>query len=224
LGTLINKHSAKEWELIIDLIKRETIKQDINILKLINGDVIETKHFARTVGLWVYGIIYNYVGNREDAEELCQDVLLAAMDSLSGFKKNSSLKTWVCSIAVNKCKDFLKYKLRLKRKHEKISLDAESHNGFIDYAIDKKHPGLILESREEIDFLMKAIDSLPGKQKDAIILCKLDKRSHRETAAILALSPKAVESLISRAKKNLMAYLCEKNKANYKIQINQSDE
>jgi RNA polymerase sigma-70 factor (ECF subfamily) len=176
------------------------------------------------VGEWTYGLVYNYVRNKEDAEELCQDVLLAALDSLSTFRNKSSIKTWVCSIAVNKCKDFLKYKLRLKRRHQKISLDIERENGYVDYAVDEKHPGFILESREEIAFLMNAIDSLPGKQKDAIILCKLDKRSHKETAEILALSPKAIESLISRAKKNLKAYIGEKQLANYNVQINRPNE
>lgn len=69
------------------------------------------------------------------------------------------------------------------------------------------HPGIVLESKEQMDMLFSAINQLPENQKKALILAKLDKMPQKEIASIMNLSLKAVESLLTRAKGNLRTYL-----------------
>ena len=61
-------------------------------------DAIVERH-----GRAVYRLCYRFVGNHEDASDLSQDVFVRAFRGLSGFRRGSSLSTWLHRIAVNTC-------------------------------------------------------------------------------------------------------------------------
>lgn len=187
----------------------QTIVRPLDISKLIDNDPAEIKFFAREATLWVYNVTFNYVQNKEDAEEIVQDTLISALSGLKKFKNEATLKTWVYSIALNKSKDFLKYKSRKKRSGKIISINKTTENERTPYYEPSNfvHPGIELESKEQMSLLFGAINQLPEKQKKALILAKLDKMAQKEIADIMNLSVKAVESLLTRAKKNLKIYL-----------------
>lgn len=62
------------------------------------------------------------------------------------------------------------------------------------------HPGILLEKKENARILFAAIEVLSENQKTAFILFHIEELSQKEIAVIMDLSPKAVESLIQRAK------------------------
>ncbi|MBT3543814.1 MAG: RNA polymerase sigma factor [Saprospiraceae bacterium] len=167
------------------------------------------KLFAREATTWIYNTVLSYVQNKEDAEEIIQDTLISALSGLKGFKNEASLKTWVYSIALNKSKDFLKYKSRKKRSGKIISINKADQNERAQYFEPSNfiHPGIELESKEQMDIIFTAINQLSENQKTAIILAKFDKIPQKEIADIMGLSLKALESLLNRAKSNLKEYL-----------------
>lgn len=156
--------------------------------------------------------------NKEDAEEIVQDTLVSALSGLKRFKNEASLKTWVYSIALNKSKDFLKYKSRKKRSGRIISINRSESDDKAEYYEPATfvHPGIELESKEQMDILFGAINQLPENQKSALILAKLDKMPQKEIAEVMGLSLKAVESLLTRAKTNLKKHLEEEGVIIYK--------
>lgn len=135
--------------------------------------------------------------------------MISALSGLKRFKNEATLKTWVYSIALNKSKDFLKYKSRKKRSGKIISIHKSSDNDKTHYYEPSNfiHPGIELESKEQMNILFGAINQLPENQKSALIMAKLDKISQKEIADIMDLSIKAVDSLLTRAKTNLRKYL-----------------
>ncbi|MEM0993920.1 MAG: RNA polymerase sigma factor [Bacteroidota bacterium] len=163
--------------------------------------------FARVVSNWVYHLILSYVQNVEDAEEITQDVVLAALRGLKNYQQAASLKTWVYRIAINKSKDFLKYKNRKKRLGKVVSIFSSDNQSILHQGVDFVHPGIALEHQEDVIRLMKTIDRLAEHQKTALILVKLEHKTQKEVAAIMQLTPKAVEGLVSRAKNNLRRLL-----------------
>ena len=181
----------------------------INISKLIDNDQAEVKLFAREASRWIYNATLSYVQNKEDAEEIVQDTLISALSGLKRFKNEATLKTWVYSIALNKSKDFLKYKSRKKRAGKIISINKNVDDDRVQYYEPSNfiHPGIELESKEQMSLLFDAINQLPANQKTALILAKLDKVPQKEIAVIMNLSLKAVESLLTRAKINLRKHL-----------------
>ncbi len=156
----------------------------------------------------VYNLCLQYVHNLEDAEEITQDVFLSVHDSMHKFGFQSKISTWIYRIAINKSLDFIKAKNTKKRFAFIYRLFND--NNEIQYEQSHfDHPGVVMENREEITKIFKVIDRLPPNQRTALILNKIEKKSHSEIAEIMQLSSKAVESLIQRGKSNLQSKLKE---------------
>jgi RNA polymerase sigma-70 factor, ECF subfamily len=149
----------------------------------------------------VFNLCLQYVQNTADAEDITQEVFVKLHQQLHKYDSNvASLKTWIYRITINQNLDFLKAK-RAKKRFAFISslfkeLEEEGPAHF-------DHPGVAMEDKEEIRQLLEMINSLPDKQKTALILSKIEERPQKEIAEIMGLSLKAVESLIQRAKMNL---------------------
>jgi RNA polymerase sigma-70 factor (ECF subfamily) len=152
----------------------------------------------------VYNLALQYVQNVEDAEEITQDVFVAIHHSLNTFKQNAEVSTWIYRIAINKSLDFLKAKKRKKRFGFIVSI-FEHQETMQTHAFN--HPGVELEQKQAIQLIFLALNKLNDQQKTALILSKIEHKSQKEVAEIMNLTPKAVESLIGRAKNNLFKNL-----------------
>lgn len=151
----------------------------------------------------VINTCYRFVMNREDAEDLAQDVFVEVHRSLDNFREESKLSTWIYRIAVTKSLDHLR---RMKRKKRFSSLKRII--GIDDPAEDLPSPSgdnpeQALAGKERAGILQDALNTLPDNQKTAFLLSKQDGYTNSEIADILQTSVSAVESLIHRAKKNL---------------------
>lgn len=156
----------------------------------------------------VYNVALHYLQNVEDAEEITQDVFVQVHNSLDSFKENSSLKTWIYRITINKSLDFIKHKNSVKRffifgkKSENVK-ELEILSNF-------EHPGIDIVNKENAAILFKVINELTENQKTAFILSKLDGLSNPEISEIMNVSISSVESLIFRAKTTLKEKLSNK--------------
>ncbi len=156
----------------------------------------------------VYNVALNYLQNTEDAEEITQDVFVQLHQSLSTFKNESTLKTWIYKITINKCLYFIKHKNSKKRFFifgKKSNNESEMQN-----ISNFEHPGILLENKEKAAILFGVINELSENQKTAFILSKLDGMSNPEISEIMEVSISSVESLIFRAKGTLKEKLSKK--------------
>jgi len=154
----------------------------------------------------VFNLVLQYVQNKEDAEEITQDVFVKVHDKINSFKNQASLKTWIYRITINQSLDFIKAKQTHKKRFitsmfrlndENIKFQPSNFN----------HPGIELEQKESYQKIFEAINQLSDNQKTAIILLKIDDKSQAEAAEIMKLNVKALESLFQRAKSNLAILL-----------------
>lgn len=147
-----------------------------------------------------------FVPNMQDAEDICQEAFIEIFRSISKFRGDAKLSTWIYRVAVTKSLDHLKAKKRKKR----ISF-LQSLIGVDDKPIEVKdefnHPGVALENKERTKILFAAIEQLPNNQRMAYTLIKIEDMPYKEVAAVLESTLSAVESLIFRAKKNLQKTL-----------------
>ena len=144
-----------------------------------------------------------YLQNIEDTEEVTQDVFVTVHQQLDSFENKSSITTWIYRIAINKSLDFLKAKKAKKRFGFLTSIFGDNDGELRYDQPNFDHPGVLMEQKEELEILFKHINSLPDTQKTALILHKIEGKSQNEIAEIMETSPKAVESLVQRAKSNL---------------------
>jgi len=163
--------------------------------RIAQGDNLAFETFFNDNKLKVLNLCYGMVHNRDKAEDLCQDVFLEVWSSISSFQGKSKLSTWLYRIAINKAINYLR-----KEKIKRFFVPFES----VDYYIQSsERVDLSMQEKEKIVQMSKIIDTLPSKQKQALIMFIYDQMPQKEIAEIMNVSLPSVEVLIHRAKKKI---------------------
>jgi RNA polymerase sigma-70 factor (ECF subfamily) len=162
------------------------------VLRLLDGD---TAAFDELYQRYVPGlfrfIYYSLNGDRNDAEDVLQETMLAAIRSLSRFRSDSSLSTWLHVIARNKISDQIRRRQRF-RNHQ-----VEEEAADLELQMVSMLPEDMIAQRSDIEAVLRA---LPQDQRDVLLGKYLDGFSVRELSSIMGRSEKAVESLLTRAR------------------------
>jgi len=163
----------------------------------------------------VINTCYNMLGNRQDAEDVAQEVFFQVYKSARKFRGEAKISTWLYRIAVNRSLNFIRDNKRFGWLKSLSSLLEGERQEVADVpASDSDRPDVALEEKERNVIVQKVIDSLPEKQRTAFVLHKYEGLSYQEIAEISKYSLSSVESLIHRAKlnlqKKLLGYLKQK--------------
>lgn len=138
---------------------------------------------------------YSYVKDRSIAEDLAQEVFLSAYTHLDGFQWESSIKTWLYRITVNRCKDYLKsWNYRSTILSNVFDLTIGSRDRDTDSMLIKK---------DENAKLADLIFSLPLKYREVIYLFYFEEISLNEMSQLLNLNVNTLKSRLKRAKQVL---------------------
>lgn len=181
---------------------------EIDIVALQQGDARAYQELVKTYSKPIFNTCYYILQNREEAEDVTQDIFITVYQSVSLFKGDSKLSTWIYRIAINKCQELLRYKKRKKR----FGIHIPIFDSSIEVKIDG--PDEILHQEERKKIFYKAISKLPENQQIAYTLYNMEDLSYQEIAASMELSLSAIESLIFRSKQNLRKLLAEYYKIN----------
>lgn len=151
----------------------------------------------------ILNFIYRFVGNREMAEDLTQEVFIRVYHSAASYQPQSKFQTWVYTIAKNISLNELR-----RHKGKFVSLDEPQtgeEEGLPRQLEDTKtlDPSQEILQQEKLGMIKAAIQSLPENQRMAVILRRYDDFSYEEIAYTMNLSLEAVKSLLNRAKENL---------------------
>jgi RNA polymerase sigma factor (sigma-70 family) len=155
----------------------------------------------------VYNACLGFVFNRDDAQDLTQEVFIEVYKSIASFEGRASLGTWIHRIAVTKSLELIRSRSRKKRAGQLLSLIGLQQAGWDVRADEIDHPGFSLENKERARHLYSAINGLPEQQRIAFTLHKIEGRPYEEVAEIMGLSISSIESLLFRAKKGLQKKL-----------------
>ncbi len=154
----------------------------------------------------VYNLGLNFLNNRQDAEEVTQDVFMKVFTKMeSTFRNESSIKTWIYRITVRTCLDKIKSRKSIKNLPLETAVGGSEILDWNAKTID--HPGILLEHKEELETLFRCIDKLPVRQKTVLLLKYVEQLSLADISDITGEKEKTIESLLSRARKNLKEYL-----------------
>jgi RNA polymerase sigma-70 factor (ECF subfamily) len=177
------------------------------IQAILKGDRDKYSILVERYQVMVFKTCMGFLHNKEDAEDLTQDIFVLVYQSLSKFKGESQFPTWLYKITVNSS-------LNKLRKTPLQSLFNHSIKNTAIHIPFNETPEDLLINEEQRLLVQRALDSLPENQRTAIVLSKYDDLSQKEIAEIMNLSEGAVESLIQRAKANLRKKLIQKSKKN----------
>jgi RNA polymerase sigma-70 factor (ECF subfamily) len=183
------------------------MEDPILLQQIIGGDPDAFKQLVERYQHKVVNTCYGFVHNKEDAEDIAQEVFLEVYQAIANFRAEAQLSTWIYRIAVTKSLDFLRKQKRQKRiGYIRNILRLNDQIEQIP-ASQSANPQATLANQERARILQHAVDALSENQKIAIILNKYEGFSYQESADIMGTSVSAVESLIHRAKKNLQKKL-----------------
>lgn len=152
------------------------------------------KWLMKTYGNDVIRIAYSYLKQKQLAEDVAQDVFIKCYEKLDSFRNESSYKTWLIRITVNRCKDVLKswsYKNLyitdfFKLKQTKSNLE--------------EYPSYIPDEKEAVS---QQVMELPVKQREVIILFYYEEFSVGEIASLLKTNPSTVKTRLHRGRLKL---------------------
>jgi RNA polymerase sigma-70 factor (ECF subfamily) len=139
---------------------------------------------------------YRFLGDRMEAEDIAQETFLKVLEAAPRYRPTATFRTYFYRILTNLCID------RTRKKHPTVDIDDIPETPDSSF-----NPSESLIEKERGAQIRTVLDSLPAKQKAAMILKHYEELSYAEIARILGLTPKAVERLISRARSSLHARL-----------------
>lgn len=178
--------------------------------ELIEGLILKSEQAFKQAFKKYSSMILNtslgFLKNQDEAEDMVQEVMIEILQSISRFKKESTLKTWIYKLTLSKCLDNMRAKKRHKRGGLFSFISFKNEETWM-HQPDFRHPGVLLENKERSVILFKAIDQLVENQKVAFTLNKVEGLSYKEIAELMETSVSSVESLIHRAKKRLQVLL-----------------
>ncbi|MBI5473574.1 MAG: sigma-70 family RNA polymerase sigma factor [Ignavibacteriae bacterium] len=149
----------------------------------------------------VYNVCLRMLNNRQDAEDVTQEVFFEAYKAIKQFRFESKLSTWLYRIAVNRS---LNHR-RSKKLQRWLALDFDAHEETVVNYSGSKEDGadVAMEKKDAERIVLDAINSLPDQQRIAILLHRYEELSYEEIAKIMGGTVASVESRLHRAKQTL---------------------
>jgi RNA polymerase sigma-70 factor (ECF subfamily) len=180
--------------------KFSNVSDEQLIAKFQQGDVQAYDVLVRRYKDQLLNFIYRFVGNRSDAEDIVQETLLRVYKNKHMYKEIAKFSTWVYTIAGNLAKTELR-----RRKRHKIFSVSNFVNEERDYDIpDKAHsPEKQVDSTIQEAIIQKAIEKLPVKFKEVIILRDIQGFAYEEISQILDIPLGTVKSRVNRGRLKL---------------------
>ncbi|MYL43935.1 sigma-70 family RNA polymerase sigma factor [Virgibacillus massiliensis] len=158
----------------------------------------EIESIMNNYGNEIKRLIYTYVKNKDDTDDITQEVFINIYRKLNTYKGKSSLKSWVYSIAINKSKDYLRsWRFRSEKLKDKLikfnHSKSRSDEDPLDYAI----------KQDESDQLIDIILDLPIKYREIIILYYFKELTTKEIGFVLSVKEATVRTRLIRGREKL---------------------
>jgi RNA polymerase sigma-70 factor (ECF subfamily) len=150
----------------------------------------------------VYNITFRMLGNRAEAEDVAQEVFIAVFKNIDDFREQSKFSTWLYRIAVNHCKNRIKY---LARRHDRDrdELDETTQGAGVNGSISgpvPSAPDRALEGAQMEKLVQDAIATLEDDQRIVVVLRDVEDLSIEEICEITGLPDGTVKSRLHRAR------------------------
>ncbi len=140
----------------------------------------------------VYRFVLRQTGDKEQALELTQDVLVKVCKGLRGFRREASLKTWIMKIALNVCRNYFSSKA-YRHSEKTTTLSTE------EFEKIRSSDQESVFSAQAVKRLLEIVPRLKPIYRDAIVLCGLEKKTYKQAAEILEVPVGTVASRMNKA-------------------------
>ena len=184
-------------------VMAETINDELLIEQFSQSNESAFESIIELYSADVATLANRLLGWPSDVEDITQDVFLAAFLGLKKFRRDCSLKTWLFTITINKCRSY-KYKLKL-RKLRIIPIPTNDVGMRLPHA--DAHSKLL--ETETFERIRRAVAALPSKYRETVVLRYLQELPTEEISRILGISKNTLQVRLNRARERLKQDLVE---------------
>lgn len=150
------------------------------------------------------GLAQRLLGNRAEAEEVAQEGLVRAWQQVGRWRPGQArFDTWLHEVVLNLCRD------RLRRRAVRREEALDEHAETATFADPGPTPEQQLDRAQHSAHVAEALDALPARQREALVLHYYQALPQAEAAALMGVSVDALESLLARARRSLRARLLD---------------
>ena len=171
---------------------------DIELIsKILQGDKALFAQVVERYQNYVFTLVLRFTDNREDAEEISQDIFVKAYRSLADFRGEAKFSTWLYTIVRTSCITFLR-----KKKLDITSIDNE----WTFLQLENQESGFkanVIEQKSRHAMVNEAIRLLSPDDAQLITLFYKGEQSLEEIGRVMGLEPNTVKVKLHRARHRL---------------------
>jgi RNA polymerase sigma-70 factor (ECF subfamily) len=174
-----------------------------------SGDTLAFDQLVVRYSPRLYGMIYHMTSNKEDANDLTQDVFAKAYRSLKRFRGRSSFYTWIYAIGTNMTLNFLKKRNRRAAwSLDNLDSGIQNDEAMVDlaHAANPRHQSDLNELQKKLN---EAMQSLSNVHRAVVTMFDIQGIPHAEISKILKVSEGTVRSRLFYAHRQLQGHLEE---------------
>ena len=181
--------------------------EDQFLERLRRGEVAAFERLVAERSPDVYALLYRLTSDAEEARDLTQETFLRAFQSISRFRGDADLKTWIYRIAINQARNRWRW---WKRRRRDVTVSLDDNRGPSEQPLsaslrneDAPDPEQETLAREREGQLRAALLGLRSAYREAVILRDVEGFSYEEIATTLEISIGTVKSRLSRGRLEL---------------------
>lgn len=160
----------------------------------------------RIIARWerpLFSFAWRYLRHEADARDVAIEAFVRLYQQRSRLRTDSNVSAWLFTTAANLCRNHHRW----RRRHPSVALDPAAGNGGHEAGLhipdDSPAPDDVLEHKEALEALGRAIDALPHDLKTVLLLHHYEHLSYHEIGAITGCRERGVETRLYRARQQL---------------------
>jgi RNA polymerase sigma-70 factor (ECF subfamily) len=155
----------------------------------------------------VYNLVYGILSDAADAADVTQEVFLRVFRGIRGFRRGSSLKTWLYRVSVRQALNHRRWCWRHHRQQVSIDAEEQGRSFTLELKDGEATPFEQFAEKEVQATVRRALSAVPALFRSAVILRDLEGLSYEEVAEVLEVSVGTVKSRILRGRRMLKEIL-----------------
>ncbi|MGE5449988.1 MAG: RNA polymerase sigma factor [Methanomassiliicoccales archaeon] len=188
---------------------------EVLVARALEGDVVAFEELVVRYQRPVYAVCYRMLGQKEDAEDLAQEVFLTVYEKLNYFDLARVFAPWLYRIAVNCCLS----RLRKNRKVVFVNFDDGIYTEPDIASGHQDNPVLALERLEQKEAIEQSLMELPDSYRMVLVLRYQLDLTNQEIASMLGITRENVEVRIHRARKALRKVLASPTRGGWSYEL-----
>lgn len=163
------------------------------VSQVLHGDKQAFRSLIRQHERLVFHMVGRLIKNKEEQEEICQDVFLKVYEKVKEFHFQSKLSTWIGTIAYRQA-------INAMRRNKMQWTDLPEEDSFNAYFVTRENPESIVEEQDMDGYVLHLVDQLPPQYKLVLTLFHMEEMNYQEIGEITGMPEGTIKSYLFRAR------------------------